>query len=175
MYKSLIILALGFAVAGCSCSDDAKKKAAADRGQATAPAQQAQAGKEREAPAEAAPAGPTEAELRVERVVAALRDQGLGPTFDETLPTRLGNLDECRPTERRRYNLDGELVYVIVGTYATAADAETCIKAYEAFLGTMWNQFKNDFYQHDRYVIELNPQMTAPQKKGSSAAVRKAL
>ena len=161
MYKSLIILALGFAVAGCSCSDDAKKKAATDRGQATAPVQQGQQA-QGESPEDAPPPEPTEAELRVERVVAALRDQGLGPTFDETLPTRLGNLD-------------GELVYVIVGTYETAEGAGTCIKAYEAFVGSMWNQFKNDFYQQDRYVIELNPQMTAAQKKGASAAVRKAL
>lgn len=173
MNRFVLFLALGFAAAGCSCSESAKKSDAADRGQAAAPVQQGQAAAE--AAEEAPPPEPTEEELRVERVVTALRKQALGPTFDETLPTRLGNLDECRPTERRRYNLEGELVYVIVGTYPTAEAAGACIQAYENFVGAMWDRFKDDFYQQDRFVIELNPTMTDPQKDGARAAVREAL
>ena len=128
------------------------------------------------APAEEAPpAEPTEADLRAERMTTALEAQGLGPQFHETLPTRLGNLDECRPEERRRFNLEGELVYVIVGTYPNAEAAQACIDAYAKLLGNLWNTYRDDFYRFDRFVIEVNPEMKQEQKDKAGAAVRNAL
>ena len=169
MYKNLIAAFLTLAIAGCSCSDDAATPAADKKGETKAPQQQAPA-----IPAEEAKP-PTEAELRIERIKKALADQGLEPQDNETLPTKLGNLDACKPTERRRYNLAGELVYVIVGTYPTTEAANACITAYEGFVGAMWDRFKGDFYRDDRFVMELNPTMTAEQKEKASAAVRASL
>ncbi|WP_373044107.1 hypothetical protein [Vulgatibacter sp.] len=168
MRKSLAILVLALAAFGCSKKEE-KPEGAKEAPAAGAPAagqqqqQQGQAAEEKQEP--------SEKEMRIERVTKALGDAGLGPKGDETLPTRLGNRPECSPTERRRYNLEGEEMYVIVGTYADEAAATACMDAYQKFLGGMWEQFKADFYRDGRFVIELNPKMPAEQKEKARKAV----
>src|SRR5690606_29047550 len=122
---------------GCDCAGEKKDDAVAEKPAATAGQPAAVEEEKRE---------PTEEELRVQKMRRALADQGLDPQLDETLPTRLGNREECRPIERRRYNLAGELVYVIVGTYPDSDAAEACIRSYASFVGDRWPRFQNDFY-----------------------------
>lgn len=165
---TLAIALATLALAGCNCSDKGEQAPAAQ-----APAQEQQA--QQQPTAEPERKEPTEEERRVLRMREALAAQGIEVELDETLPTRLGNRDECRPIERRRYNFPGELVYVIVGTYPTQEEAQACIDAYAAFLGNQWPTYQNDFYRHGRYVIELNPPNDADLKKRAKAAVEIAL
>jgi len=174
MRMNLFLVLAAVALAGCDCAGEEKKpEATIDR----APAVAAQAAQREEKPEEKPEEErePTEAELRVRKVRTALRDQGLDPQIDETLPTRLGNREECRPIERRRYNLPGEFVYVIVGTYPDEQAAEACIRSYAAFLGGLWKQYDKDFYRLGRYVIELEPKMDPDVKDRARLAVRSAL
>ena len=166
MNIALVVATL--ALSACDCAGD--RAPAGDQDGNAAVEQKRTAAQEQEKPRE-----PTEVELRVQKVRHELADQGLDPQIDETLPTRLGNRPECSPIERRRYNLAGELVYVIVGTYRDEAAAEACILAYQHFLADLWPTYQNDFYRLGRYVIELNPKMTQEQKDKARAAVQRAL
>ena len=100
MRKSLVIV-FALTVAGCSCSDDGKKPAQ-PTGKQQAPIAGAPAGEQKQQPAEQ-PKEPTELELRQQRIERGLTDAGLKPQYSETLPTQLGDLDVCKPIERRRY------------------------------------------------------------------------
>lgn len=168
MRKCLVIV-FALAVAGCSCSES-KKPAATGTTQspvAGAPA----AGQPAEAPAEQ-PQAQTELQQREGRVTKALAEQGLKPQYTETLPTQLGSRAECKPVERRRYVIDeNEEIYVVVGTYPTADAAKACIASYQQFLGGLWDQYKGDFFQQDRFVIELNPKAPADMKEKARKAL----
>jgi len=173
MRHHIAIAALALSVAGCGgCFGSDEKKSDAPSGP-TATGKAPATGTDATTPE--VPAEPTEAERRAERVMKALEARGLAPQFHETLPTRLGNLDACLPEERRRFNLEGWEIYVIVGTYPTAEAAQTCIDAYAKFLGNLWDTYRNDFYRFDRYVIEVNPKMSPEQKEKAGAAIRASL
>ncbi len=171
MRKSLVLL-LALALAGCTCAGDEKKPAG---GTATdqKPATQAPAAEQpEEKPAEQPP---TELQLRQQRIEKSLDENEAKPTFSETLPRPLGDRPACKAEERRRYNLEGDEVYVIVGTFPNVDAAKACIADYQQFLGKFWEQFKSDFYLEDRFVIELNPKMTPDIKAKAKKAVSAAL
>lgn len=116
--------------------------------------------------------GPTAGSL-ADRVSAALKEKGFKVGRSETLPTQLGDRPQCKATERRRFLLSEG--YVIVGTYASDADASACLAAFQAFAGPQWERYKTDYFQQGRYVVELNPNLSAEQKAKAREAVTGAL
>lgn len=200
MSRKVLVLALALAATACSKKEKpAASEAANERPRAVASAAERQepAVAERPAPGQepeqarkpvtegqpweqagaegtARPSDP-ELDQRERRVMAALEKAKLGPLFSETLPTRLGNLDACRPIERRRFNITGDELYVIVSTYPTEEAAEACLSAYAALVGPKWPRYQGDFWRKGRFVLEVNPKMEPAAKERLKAAAVSAL